>query len=114
MATSPQLAAGTARAVITPPVGIQHSFWGAQTHTRATEVDMELWATALVVSDGTTEAAIVDADLGSFPNDLVATIRQAVTQLTGIPGEHLRLSASHTHSSANLSKSWYEDGSEMI
>jgi hypothetical protein len=110
----PQLRAGVARAVTTPPVGITHAHWGAQTHTRAEGVDLDLWATALVVSDGQTEAAIVDADVIGFPNDLATTIRERVEQLTGIPAGHVRLAASHSHSTGNLSPAWYPDGGEMI
>ncbi len=51
------LQAGAGRAVITPPLGIAHAGWGAQTHQRAEGVDLDLWATALVVSDGQTQAA---------------------------------------------------------
>jgi neutral ceramidase len=111
---APRLQAGVARAVTTPPVGITHASWGAQTHTRAEGVDLDLWATALVLSDGQTEAAIVDVDLGGFPNDLVKTIRERIESLTGIPGAHVRLSASHTHSGGNVSPAWFPDGGEMI
>ncbi len=111
---APQLRAGVARAVTTPPVGITHASWGAQTHTRAEGVDLELWATALVLAEGETEVAIVDADLGGFPNDLVPRICAAITGLTGIPAEHIRLASSHTHSGGNLAPAWYPDGGEMI
>ena len=111
---APRLRAGAARAVTTPPVGITHAHWGAQTHTRAEGVDLDLWATALVLGDDHTQVAIVDADLGGFPNDLVTQIRQRITDLTGIPGDHIRLAASHTHSGGNVSPAWYPDGGEMI
>ena len=75
----PQLQAGVARAVTTPPVGIAHPFWGAQTHTRAEGVDMDLWATALVLSDGAPRVAIVDADLPNVPDDLAGRVRSGVS-----------------------------------
>ena len=111
---APQLRAGVARAVTTPPVGITHANWGAQTHRRAEGIDLELWTTVLVLAEGATEVAIVDADLLGFPNDLVAKIRAAITALTGIPGDHVRLASSHTHSGGNLAPAWYPDGAEMI
>ena len=110
----PQLRAGVSRAVITPPVGIAHPFWGAQTHTRAEGIDLELWATALVVSDGTTTAAIVDADLPNVPDSLAADIRRRVSELTGIPPQAVRVSATHTHSGGPLQPGWFPDGTEMI
>jgi hypothetical protein len=57
------LRAGVARAITTPPVGIAHGNWGAQTHTRAEGVDLALWATALVLAQGDTQVAIIDVDL---------------------------------------------------
>jgi hypothetical protein len=89
----PQLRDGVSRAVTTPPVGIAHPFWGAQTHTRAEGVDLELWTTALVVSDGTTIAAIVDSDLPNVPDSLSAEVRQRVSGLTGIPPAEMLIEA---------------------
>ena len=108
----PQLQAATARTVITPPVGITHATWGAQTHTRAEGVDLDLWATALVLANAETKVAIVDIDLVGYP--MVAATREVITRLTGIPGDHVRLSATHTHSAGNLSPAWFPEGSEMI
>ena len=104
---SPQLQAGVSRAITTPPVGIAHPFWGAQTHTRAEGVDLDLWTTALVLSDGTTTVAIVDSDLPNVPNSLAKAVRSRVTELTGIPAANFRLSATHTHSGGALSPGWY-------
>lgn len=110
----PQLRAGVSRAVTTPPVGIAHPFWGAQTHTRAEGVDLDLWTTALVVSDGATTVAIIDSDLPNVPDSLSAEVRRRVSELTGIAPANFRLSATHTHSGGPLSPGWYPDGAEMI
>jgi hypothetical protein len=110
----PQLRAGVSRAITTPPVGIAHPFWGAQTHTRAEGIDLDLWTTALVVSDGTTTAAIVDSDLPNVPDALAAEVRRRVSELTDIPPSHIRISATHTHSGGALAPGWYPDGAEMI
>src|SRR5215510_736715 len=92
------LRAGVARAIITPPVGITHGNWGAQTHTRAEGVDLDLWATALVVAQEDTQVAIVDVDLLYLTDDLDATIRGKIAELSGIPLGQIRLSVTHTHS----------------
>ena len=110
---TPQLQAATARAVITPPVGITHGTWGAQTHTRAEGVDLDLWATALVLANAETKVAIVDIDLSGYA-PLIATTREVITRLTGIPGDHVRLSATHTHSAGRIEPAWFPDGAEMI
>jgi neutral ceramidase len=111
---APVIRAGVARAVITPPVGITHAHWGAQTHTRATGVDMDMWATALVVGDGATEVAIVDCDAIGYPTAIVNDIRREISALTGIPEARVRLSVSHTHSGGNVTPAWYDEGKEMI
>ena len=62
------LIAGAGRSDITPPVGIAHAGWGAATHQRAEGVDMPFYATALYVTDGKLEIAIVDLDVGILTN----------------------------------------------
>lgn len=109
-----QLAAGTARADITPPVGITHLPWGASTHDRAEGIDMELWASALVASDGTETVAIVELDHVLLTHAQAAAIRQAVEDLSGIPAGHVLLSCTHNHSGPSLSPSWASGGAELI
>ena len=111
---APTLKAAVGRAVITPPVGITHAHWGAQTHTRAEGVDLDLWATALVVANGDTQVAIVDCDAIGYPNELATQIRQEINHLTGIPLDHIRVSVSHSHSVGNVTPAWYPEGGEMI
>jgi hypothetical protein len=111
---TPLLQAGAARAVITPPLGIAHAGWGAQTHQRAEGVDLDLWATALVVGDGRRQAAVVDVDFCVVGRPLADQIRQAAADLTGIPVPHIRLSYSHTHSGPMLGPSWMTEGEELI
>ncbi|MBA2520805.1 MAG: hypothetical protein H0V24_14165, partial [Chloroflexia bacterium] len=46
--------AGVGRVVVTPPLSAPHASWGAQVHVLPDGVDVDLWATALVVEDGIT------------------------------------------------------------
>lgn len=90
------LLAGTARADITPPVGVAQMNWGSQTHVRATGIDpVGMRATALVLSDGENQFAMVDVDRISV-HGLEPAIREAAHR-TGIPEDHIRIGASHTH-----------------
>lgn len=91
------LRAGTARAVITPPLTIEQGVWGAKTHVTPRGVESDLWATCLVLSDGQTTAALLDLDLCLVPNEQAATIRARVAAELGIPAGHVRISATHTH-----------------
>ena len=93
------LLAGVARADITPPVGIAQMNWGSQTHVEATSIDPAgMFVTALVVGNDRQRFAMVDIDRLSVTG-LEPAIAQA-SRRTGIPREHIRLGASHTHAGA--------------
>jgi hypothetical protein len=112
-----QLSCGVARIDITPPVGIAHAGWGAQTHQRAAGVDLPLWATALALSDGDETVVIVDIDLIYLWETEAGKARQAVAELTGLPSSHIRLSYTHTHSGPVTGSgwtSWFTEGAEMV
>lgn len=111
-----RLWAGVARANITPPVGILHLNWGAQAHEGAEGVDMDLWATVLVVSDGEETAAIIDLDLGVLERGPSNQLRQLVADRTGIPASHVRVSVAHTHAGPSLRTyaSYGKKGAELV
>lgn len=109
--------AGVARTDITPPIGIAHTNWGAQTHQRAAGVDLPLTATALALSDGSSTVVIVDIDTGYLWDTLADRTIEATVELTGLPSSHIRLAYSHTHSGPATSRSradWAGAGSEMV
>jgi hypothetical protein len=96
------LQAGVARADITPPVGIAQMNWGSQSHILSEGNDpLGLCATALVLSDGKNKLAMVDIDR-LFVDGLEGAIERAA-ELTGIPKEHIRLAATHTHAAVAVS-----------
>lgn len=96
------LLAGVARADITPPVGIAQMNWGSQSHVVSVGNDpIGMCATALVLADGETKIAMVDIDR-LFVTGLEAAIDRGA-KLTGIPAEHIRLAATHTHAAVNVS-----------
>ncbi len=96
------LFAGTARADITPPVGIAQMNWGSQTHIESVGIDPTgMKVTALVLSDGRQRFAMVDIDR-LFVEGIESAIDIA-SKRTGIPAAHIRLGASHTHASVLVS-----------
>ena len=115
-AASPHLRAGVARADITPPVGIVHTNWGAAIHTRAERIDMPLRATALAVRDDAsdTTAILIDLDLLLLPRALAQALRGAVSELTRVPAEHVRVSTTHTHSGPTITGTWVSEGAELV
>jgi hypothetical protein len=75
---------------------------------------MDLWATALALSDGQTTAIILDLDIQILTNERADQIRQAVSRSTGVPLDNIRAAATHTHSGPVPYKSWIEKGYEMV
>lgn len=111
------LVAGVARTDITPPLGIAHAGWGAQTHQRAASVELPLWATALALGDGEQTVVLVDLDTMYLFREEGLAVRNAVAELTGLPHSHIRLSYTHTHSGPVSGKgwmSWMSEGAEMV
>ena len=96
-----QLLAGTGRCDITPAPGTPQGGWGAQTHQRGIAADMPFYATALVLTDGASVAAIVDVDAIGFDAEWTDKILAAIIDLTGLAREQIRFSCTHTHSGPN-------------
>src|SRR2546427_8469561 len=111
---SKPLLSGAGRRCTNPPPNIAHGGWGAQKHEQAEGIDMDLWVTALALSDGTTTALILDLDIQILTNQRADQIRTAVSQATGLPVQNIRASATHTHSGPVPYKSWIEKGYEMV
>lgn len=93
--------AGTASAVITPPVGTPLDGYTAR-EEGAKGVHDDLYARALVLDDGTAQVALVSCDLLAVDWRLVAQARERASAATGIPGEHILIGATHTHSGPAL------------
>ena len=89
------LKAGTARTIITPPVGLELAGWGFGPSVGILD---DLEAQALVLERAGERVAIVTTDLIGLSADLVQAVRQRVETALGIPAHNVLLSASHTHS----------------
>src|ERR1700757_4415606 len=108
------LLAGTGRRCTNPPANIAHGGWGAQKHEQAEGIDMDLWVTALALSDRATTAIILDIDIQILTNDRADQVRAAESAATGLPVENGRACITHTHSGPVPYKSWIEKGYEMV
>lgn len=114
-AASSLFQAGVARSDITPPIGIAHGNWTAQAHERAEGIDLPLTCTALAASDGRESIILAEWELLYSPDGAaLAEARRRITQLTGVPADHIRLSATHTHAGPSLGPPWFEGGAEMV
>jgi hypothetical protein len=108
------LLAGIGRRCTNPPPNIAHGGWGAQKHEQAEGIDMDLWVTALALKEAATTTIILDLDIQILTNERADQIRQAVSEVTGVPFENIRAAATHTHSGPVPYKSWIEKGYEMV
>lgn len=91
--------AGAAKTQITPEIG--GLLQSGMTVTSTGVLD-ELYSTAVVLDDGATKVALVGNDLIYMEAPLAAEIRARIAAQTGIPGDHVLLNASHTHSGPNI------------
>jgi hypothetical protein len=91
-----KLSAGVARTEINPPVGIDLCGYAGRV-PGCTGIHDDLYAKALVVSDGETKAAVVSLDLIGLSLEQVAWIRNKASAATGVPGENMLMGTSHTH-----------------
>ncbi len=108
------LRAGAGRSDITPPLGIAHAGWGAQTHQVSVGNDMPLYVTALALSSDDTRVAIVDIDIGILTNAQDAHMRDLIAERTGIAQDNIRISYSHTHSAPATFGGWLTEGMELV
>ncbi len=90
------LKAGVAKVDITPTEVKNVTVTG---HTRVVNgVRDPLRAGVLVLDDGETKAAIVTMDVIGAWEDMVARVREAIEQQTGVPAANIMVCASHNHS----------------
>ncbi len=95
------LQAGVAAVDITPPVGTPLAGFAARDHGSEGLHD-PLHSKALVLDDGTTRLCLITNDVLGLSADLVGRIRAQIERDTGLPGTHVMVSCSHTHSGPQL------------
>ena len=88
--------AGAAASNITPPLG--EPIVGGWTSPPATHIHDELHARCLVLDDGKGRLAFVACDNVGIPREVLDEARRIVREETGLPGERLLISSTHTHS----------------
>lgn len=88
--------AGAATSNITPRLGA--GIVGGFSIPKATHIHDELHARCLVLDDGTTRLVFVVCDSVGIGRDAYDLAKRILTKDTGIPSEHMLMSATHTHS----------------
>lgn len=90
-----ELKLGTADVKITPHVGIPMA--GYYSRRESEGVSDDIYAKAAVLDDGKAKVAMVVCDLIGLPRSVVLEARRLVEKQTGIPANHVMISATHTH-----------------
>lgn len=87
--------AGFGEVVVTPPLGTEMA--GYFNQRLAEGIRDDLYSRAMVVSEGNTGVALVVTDLIGVPEEDVEAVRRHVEARTGLPGSHILVAATHTH-----------------
>jgi hypothetical protein len=93
--------AGACQVDVTPttfPVIINGSFL----ERTAGSANDRLMSRALVLDDGRTKIAVVVVDSLMMTQDMLDDVKQAASRATGIPADHMLISATHTHSAPSV------------
>lgn len=88
--------AGAATSNITPWIGL--SINGGMSDHKVLEIHDELHARALVLDDGKTRLALVVCDSCMVPREVITAAKERIQEQTGIPADHVVISATHAHS----------------
>ncbi|MBU0609217.1 MAG: hypothetical protein KKI08_15125 [Armatimonadetes bacterium] len=97
----PPLTAGAAQLDITPGLGCH--LIGYFNDRLARDVIDPLQAKAIAVSDGETTLGFIICDLIVVPTEVVAAAKALITERTGVPGEHVLIAGTHTHTGPAIS-----------
>jgi neutral ceramidase len=97
-----ELRVGAAAVVINPPPGTPLAGY-YEPRTSTTVLD-DLHSKALVLEQDGVKAAMVVCDLISLPRHTVVAARRLIEKETGIPGTHVMISATHTHTGPVLTR----------
>ena len=94
-AAADDLRVGASAVKITPPLGIPMA--GQYFERGATAVHDDLYAKAIVIEKNGVKVAIVSCDLVDIGTELVPAVRKMAAKATGIPEDHIMISATHSH-----------------
>lgn len=96
------LRAGAARVDITPAEDAALPMSGYSSRKEGHKgIHDHLFARAIVVDDGVSQAAIIVCDFIGFPNEFQEKLSGKISEETGIPRENIMMAGTHTHGGPN-------------
>ncbi len=104
IATPLGFTAGFGRSDITPELGTSLGGYSTQATRLATNILDSLYATTVAITDAEGQTVLlITTDLCNIPDSYSEIFRRAIAGSTGVPEGNIILTASHTHSSPDLS-----------
>ena len=97
------LSVGAARVDVTPPADAALPMSGYSSRKQGFQkIRDHIYARAIVLSDGTHQAAILSWELIGMPDGVWRELSQRISKELGIPAENLILAAEHVHSAPTV------------
>ncbi|TAM80947.1 MAG: hypothetical protein EPN47_13765 [Acidobacteria bacterium] len=114
-ATPGTLSVGAARVDITPPPDAALPMSGYSGRQQGFQkIHDPIYARAIVLSDGTHEAAILSWELIGMPDGVWQDLSQRISKELGIPADHLILAGEHVHSAPTVAGAYTKGTPETI
>jgi len=99
------LRAGAAKADITPAEDLAVLMSGYSSRDQGhKDIHDRIYFRAIVVDDGSARAVLIGSDVAAIPNGFWEEMSERITKESGIPREHILLSATHTHAAPDLAR----------
>jgi neutral ceramidase len=97
------LSVGAARVDVTPPADAALPMSGYSSRKQGFQkIHDHIYARAIVLNDGTHEAAILSWELIGMPEGVWRELSQRISNELGIPADHVILAAEHVHSAPTV------------
>ena len=90
--------AGFAKSDITPRVGVELTGFGPFLTRHSVGIRDRLWARAMAVRNAGRTVILVSCDLVGVTPAITAKVREIVSEKTGVEGDAVMVSCTHTHS----------------
>lgn len=108
------LEAGFGRSGITPHPTYPSGMWMAQTHLRASGVHRPLYVNCLAFGAGDERVLLISYDLCILSARQTATIRERVSERTGVPPDRVWLFCTHTHAGPVTQDFYDREGADEV
>lgn len=100
-----ELKVGYSRLDITPKVSVPLGGYGNTSERMSTGYQTYLYTTCIAYSDGEDTVLVFQNDLSNANSKVVSDMREQIESKLGIPGDHVMIAGTHTHSGPDMNNS---------